>query len=875
MPQSQQETEVAARADRARKVIAAHLRRCGDAGALDRDQLIRAHPELKPELEREIRKLRLIERARIQSESEDGTLEESGSIPPPDSFPGYDVICQIHRGGQGVVYKALEKGSNRKVAIKVMRDGPFAGPHDRSRFLREVQVLGALKHPNIVTVHDSGSTAGHSYFVMEYISGQPLDLYMAGAERSIEFTLKLFGKICDAVNAAHLRGVIHRDLKSSNIRVSASSEPYVLDFGLAKIESGSDEGASTPTMTVTGQFVGSLPWAAPEQVEGSPDRIDLRTDVYALGVVLFQMLTGKFPYNVVGTFREVTDNIVHAEPARPSAVQPRVNDEIDTIVAKCLSKEPERRYQSAGDLARDCRRYLRGEPIDAKRDSSWYVFRKTASRYRVPMAVATAFVLVVIGFGAAMFVLYGRANQEAATAHRVQAVLESMFTELGPSESAGQLTVRGILDQSADRVAEQLALEPRAQVQLMETIANRYAHIGVYDSAAAWMERALRIRRSVLRDVDEIIAVKLTALGSAHWNAGAEDKTEATIKEALMLYRNSLGRASGDAIEALLVLARLYHEQGQFEDAGRLYREALDTCRKLHTEPHADTAHVLTRFGSFLGNAGDHREARRLLEEALAISRTLYAGDHRQLAARMMRLGGELQDSGQYEAALPYVEDGLAMQQRLFPHDEIFVVRGLQTLGLLRKDLGDYEIAETLIQTAIETELRVTGGRENKTVAQSYNSLAKVYSDAGDWERAETPCRESLRIYLELLPRDHMVVSRPMTLLGRILVHQERFTEAEPLLREALAIRRARRGFPGDWKTAKTESILGACLTGLKRYEEAEPLLLHSYPIIARDRGPHHRRTAEALQRLVDLFDGWGKPEQAAEYRAILQAGTQ
>ncbi|MBP7937723.1 MAG: protein kinase [Phycisphaerae bacterium] len=318
---------------------------------------------------------------------------DSGA-PAIDSIPGYSIIREIHRGGQGVVYEAVQKTTRRKVAIKVMREGPFASRQDKTRFEREVHVLAALKHPNIVAIHESGTAAGSFYFVMDYISGQPPDACMAAGRRGVRETLVLFQKICEAVNAAHLHGVIHRDLKPSNIRIDTDGEPQILDFGLAKVAAGEAAGES-PMMTVTGQFVGSLPWASPEQAEGVPGKIDVRTDVYSLGVILYQMLTGRFPYDVVGNFREVLDRIITTPPVRPRLLCGDIDDEVETIVLKCLSKQRERRYQSAGELARDIGHYLAGDPIEAKRDSSWYVLRKNLRRYRAAVAVACGFVLVI------------------------------------------------------------------------------------------------------------------------------------------------------------------------------------------------------------------------------------------------------------------------------------------------------------------------------------------------------------------------------------------------------------------------------------------------------------------------------------------------
>jgi serine/threonine protein kinase len=363
------------------------------------------------------------------------------------AFAGYDILREIHRGGQGVVYQAMQRATKRKVAIKVIHGGPFTGSQGRARFEREVQILGQLNHPNIVGIHDSGVTSDGSFFyVMDYISGQSLDEVLRESKGSpdIEQTIRLFVKICDAVNAAHLKGVIHRDLKPANVRIDVNGEPVVVDFGLAKVGSGDGSDPAEPgrLMTVTGQFVGSLPWASPEQAIGAPDAIDVRTDVYSLGVILYQMLTGKFPYVVVGNMRDVLDNILKAEPSRPSSVHRRINNEVETIILKCLSKERERRYQSAGELARDLRHYLAGDPIEAKRDSGLYVIGKTLQRYRIPAAVAFIFLLTLVIFAISVAVLYRKAEHRRAEAEaarqQTSAALEAESKERRRADENGR-----------------------------------------------------------------------------------------------------------------------------------------------------------------------------------------------------------------------------------------------------------------------------------------------------------------------------------------------------------------------------------------------------------------------------------------------------
>jgi WD40 repeat protein/serine/threonine protein kinase len=398
--------------------------------------------------ERRTRVRALIESARGQAA--ETTLPRGRGVlratSTPDSVPGYDLAEEIHRGGQGVVYQARQRTTGRTVAVKIMREGPFGGPRDHARFEREVQVLAQLSHPNIVGVLDSGTAAGSAYFVMDFVDGVPFDQYViqrmdlpatpslrrgkGGA--TVAETLRLFVKVCDAVHAAHLNGVVHRDLKPNNVLVDAAGEPHILDFGLAKLDAPARDGGEDIAATTAGQFVGSLPWASPEQAAGDSAQIDVRTDVYSLGIMLYQTLTGRFPYQVTGMFHDVLQRIMHADPILPSRLSARpgavgrllplpflttlfrgshpssMDDELETIVLKCLSKDRERRYQTAGELARDVRHYLADEPIEAKRDSGWYVLRKTLRRHRRSAVIAAAFGVLVFGATIALTILYAQ-----------------------------------------------------------------------------------------------------------------------------------------------------------------------------------------------------------------------------------------------------------------------------------------------------------------------------------------------------------------------------------------------------------------------------------------------------------------------------------
>ena len=378
-----------------------------DAGEVLSDEtIISEHPELMPELAERLSVLRTMDV--VERLADTGATPQTGGhtddyhgglLPAADQLEvltGYKILGEIHRGGQAIVYKAAEPSTGRLVAMKVVYGGQFARSRDRLRFDDEIQILRRLNHPNIVAVRHSGSARGLGYFVMAFIEGSSLDDYTSDGLHPVRSTVELFAKICDAVSAAHSKGVIHRDLKPANIRLDKDGEPHILDFGLAKhLQEESADAPLLQWVTAPGEFVGTLPWASPEQVI-SPGEADTRSDVYTLGLILYHLLTGQFPYSVSGDLRSMFNNIVEAEPRKPRAIRREIGNEIETITLKCLAKEPERRYEHAGALARDLRRYLSGKPIEAKQDSAWYVLRRHAQRHRRFVMLAVASLLVVV-----------------------------------------------------------------------------------------------------------------------------------------------------------------------------------------------------------------------------------------------------------------------------------------------------------------------------------------------------------------------------------------------------------------------------------------------------------------------------------------------
>jgi tetratricopeptide (TPR) repeat protein/predicted Ser/Thr protein kinase len=874
MPQRAQNSD---RTSRIQQIIEDCLSRRAGGEDVSNEQLIDSHPDLMPELRDELRKLALVERARAEA-AKTARLPEAGSSelddrfakPLPDWFPGYDVVRELHRGGQGVVYQAIQKSTKRKVAIKVMREGPFAGPRDRSRFEREVQILGQLDHPGIVRIHESGTAAGNFFYVMDYISGQALDAYTAGDGRSIDATLRLFVKICQAVNAAHLRGVIHRDLKPSNIRIDSAGEPHVLDFGLAKLATQPLTDESQPrVMSLTGQFIGSLPWASPEQAEGSPEKIDTRTDVYSLGVILYQMLTGEFPYPVTGNMREVLDNILTAEPARPRTIRPQIDDEVETLVLKCLRKERERRYQTAGELARDVLQYLAGEPIDAKRDSAWYMLRKSVARYRVPAAVSGAFLALIVVFGVTMTLMYQHADRQARRAELYADFLENTLAALDPDTAEGQDTalLRELLDAAAGRVTE-LADQPEVEAAVRQTIGRTYLTIGLFGEAAAQLEGALRIRERLFGDRNLDMAETQYCLAWARKELGEFAAADTLYQEALATRQELLGNEHEQVADVLNGLGELRRAQGKSDQAESLLREALQMRRRLLGEQDPDVASSLACLGSLLRDCGRTAEAEEALRTALAIRREAL-GEHTHTAISLNMLGLLLTDTGAFSEAKEALEEALAMRRRLLPDNHPFIGTSVNNLALWLYARQDYAGAAPLFREAVERARTQPDDEQPQRLATRLYNLAATLHKLGDDQQAEPLCREALQKRREVLGPDHEDTAEPLYLLGKIRLEAGDLGAAERHLRESLSILEATRGADHP-RTARVQYGLGDCLADAGHYEEAEPLLQKAYAGLAATLGSENQYTIAALKRLIEFYEARGLAERAEEYRARL-----
>jgi tetratricopeptide (TPR) repeat protein/tRNA A-37 threonylcarbamoyl transferase component Bud32 len=687
---------------------------------------------------------RQIAAARSQVESTEPIVQQGPTRQPfvaPDAFPGYEVARVIHRGGQGVVFEAVQTSTKRRVALKVLHEGLLAGHHDRVRFEREVYILAQLKHPNIVSIHDSGQIHGCLFFVMDYIDGWPLDVDARIRSSSIRERLVLFRKITEAVNAAHIRGIIHRDLKPSNMLIDEQGEPYVLDFGLAKLFSpGLEPGGHQSVQTTTGQFVGSLPWSSPEQVAGRPDDVDMRTDVYSLGVMLYHALTGQFPYPVSGSVRDVVDRILTAEPVRPSRIVRQIDHEVETIVLKCLQKDRTSRYQNAGELARDIHRYLNHEAIEAKRDNSWYWLKKTVRRHRLPVGIVVALVLAGTAFGLVFTGLHRRAVSAELATSDVSRDLGDLLVKLmyAMGRREGETTdLRRTLDDAA-RLADQFADRP--------DIAGAIHHI----------------------------------VGVVHGNLGNQTEAETHMNRAVALTQHLDRPPPGWGAESRVARGQILRERDEFVEAERLLREGHEQLRGVYGLRHARVLAATFQLAVLYEYVGKLDEAESLLHETLLVQREVLGHLHWDTLMTMKGLAWVLTLRGSVEEANRLSREALDGFLHRFGEvsTETFSAMSIHASVLLAR--GQPHEAERLYRMVLEKRRKKLGFCNPSTLV-SIDNLASLYHRVARFDQAES-------LFQELLAADRESPVRP-TLRSRFRTHYaalltdlQRFEEAEPLL---------------------------------------------------------------------------------------------
>jgi eukaryotic-like serine/threonine-protein kinase len=804
----------------------------------------------------------------------------------PGEGPGtkigrYKLLQLVGEGGFGSVFMAEQtEPVHRRVALKIIKAG-MDTKQVIARFEAERQALAMMDHPNIARVLDAGATdAGRPYFVMELVRGEPVMAYCDEHRMPVRERLELFINVCHAVQHAHQKGIIHRDLKPSNVLVTVADGkpmPKVIDFGIAKATGA--RLTDKTLFTEMHQLIGTPEYMSPEQAEVSGVDIDTRSDIYSLGVLLYELLAGTTPLER-GRLRstplaEIQRLIREEEPPRPSyrfatmastpaaATPLKVNDssaldiaqrrqsepgvltrtlrgDLDWIVMKCLEKDRSRRYASASALTDDIERYLEDQPVTATPPTRAYQLRKFARRNKTMIGGVAALTIALLLGTVGSTIGFVKATQAkklalqkseesslaAAKAAAVSNFLQEMLASVDPSKSLGkEVTIKQALDEAAAKVDTGILKDqPAIEADLRGTIGTTYTALGHYPEAEKHLRTALSIRRKIPDDRSALAQdlVNLSDLLSAQGNRPEEEQC---IREALGLFQQIYAGDRRESAGAEQALAASLRAQGKLAEAEPHYRAALEMRKRLFGAEHGDVAQSLNSLALLAQNKGDLVTSEQLFREALAIRIKVFGQPHPIVADALNNLGNLYYAQKRYQDAEPLLREALAMRRQLFSAD-------------------------------------------HPAIAQSINALANVlWADKHDAMLVEPLRREALAIWRKSLPANHPHIAYALDALGIVLIVQKSYADAEILLKEALAIYES--ASPrDDHRFLRATSLLGEALAGQGRYDEAEVFLLktidglkeHPEPLLAQETG----------RRLIQLYEMWNRPDDAAKWQAEL-----
>ncbi len=770
----------------------------------------------------------------------------------------YKLLEEIGRGGMGVVYLAEQtEPVRRRVALKVIKLG-MDTKGVIARFEAERQALAVMSHPNIARVFDAGVTGtGRPYFVMELVPGIPITDYCDKNTLATNERLELFIPVCEAVQHAHQKGVIHRDLKPSNILVSVQDGkpvPKIIDFGIARATT--QRLSSVTFVTEQGQMIGTPDYMSPEQAEMSGLDVDTRTDIYSLGVLLYQLLTGELPFDPVrlrsGGLNEIQKMLREVEPPKastrvgtrkgtktdaadkrrtdPGSLRRLLKGDLDWITMKAMAKDRTRRYASASELAADIERHLHSEPVLAGPPRASYRIGKYIRRHRVGVAaagVALAAVLAGIAGTTIGFVKARRAERkalsEAQTAKQVSDFLVSLFAVSDPSESKGNtVTAREILDQGAARIERDLAGQPVQQARLMTTIGDVYKSLGLYAKAGMMLDKGLALRREHLGAKSPEVVDSLLSVGDLYRDEGKYDEAEKTLKEALSLSRGRGGEEDLETATVLHALGILYDTQGKFAEAEGDLRRAVEIREKALGPEHEDVARSLNSLAVILWNEGKYDDAEAALKRALAIKEKRLGENHPDVANTLTNLGVLYKSQGKYKEAEPYLVRSLAVMEKVFGPEHPNVADNLNNLAAFYEEQKKYPEAEAAYKRALAIWEKALGP-EHSDVGIVLHNMGNLYRNQGKYAEAEPLYQRALRIWEKALGPNHPYVATNLREQGVLYQDMKKWAEAEALYKRALAIEE-KDAAADPQGLAQTLSDYARLLRDLKRDKEADAL---------------------------------------------------
>jgi eukaryotic-like serine/threonine-protein kinase len=779
----------------------------------------------------------------------------------PEALDGqlgpYRVVRLLGEGGMGVVYLVERADVGSRAALKLLRDA-WLSPSRRMRFQSEQRTLAQLDHPAIAQLHDAGTLPdGTPWFAMEFVEGVPITEYCRSRNVSLAERLRLFRAVCEAVQHAHRHAVIHRDLKPSNILVKPDGTVKLVDFGIAKQLEALDP---TTEPTRTGLRLLTPAYAAPEQFEGK--RLGVHTDVYALGVVLYELLTGALPFDLAGTApHEAARRILESDPVRPSLVAHTSLSasraawaDLDVLCLTAMHRDPARRYRSVEALIRDLDHHLRGEPLDARPDTVRYRLGKFLRRHRGAVAAAALVTLAVIGLSAFYAVRLVRARDaivaEAARTERIQRFMLQLFEggtgEVGP---ASDLRVTELLDKGV-REARSLDADPAVQAELLQTLGGIAQNLGRLDQADELLRDSLAKRRAHFGQDHAEVARSLVALGLLESAGARYDEAEKLIREGLAMLRRHLPpkdpavarttaalgkvlenkgdypgaiRTLGEAVqlqsgrpdaladlsESLTELANSHFYTAEYEKADELNRRVIALDRQLYGDRHPHVADDLINLGAVQYEWGRYAEAERLDREALDIFRAWYGPDHPETASAQTLLARALVKLGRLDEAAGLLTLALATQERVYGKVHPRVASTLNELGHIARQQGRLDEAAADFQRMADIYGQVHHGK-HYLIGIALSNLAGVEQERGQPARAAALFRQVLALYAEVLAPDHPLQGIAHVRLGHALLAQSKPADSEPESRAGYELLAKQPHPPANWLKMARQDLAAA-----------------------------------------------------------------
>jgi serine/threonine-protein kinase len=815
----------------------------------------------------------------------------------------YRVVRELGRGGMGTVVLAVRDDDEyqKRVAVKLLHPGTDSEDIVR-RFRTERQILAAIDHPYVARLLDGGSTDdGLPYLVMEYVEGVPIDRYCDEHGLSITGRLILFRKVCEAVQVAHQNLIVHRDLKPGNILVTADGAPKLLDFGIAKLLN--PELVAAPLdLTRSGRLPMTPEYASPEQIRGEP--VTTASDVYALGVLLYELLTGHRPYRLAGLqFHEIARAICEDEPTRPSAVidlveepgegafagraltpelvsrtregtadrlRRRLRGDLDTIVLTALRKEAGRRYASVERLSEDVRRALEGLPIMARRATLPYRAGKFVRRHRAAVAAALVFVVSLTAFAVVTVRARIAAQSEAARARAVTDFLRETIGSAHPYRGRGRdVTVVEVLGLAVDELGRSFADRPELRAELQQTIGATYASLGRFDEAERLLRSSIETLGRTPGKAEPGVARSLVELGNVYREQSRFDDADRCLQEALRIRERESGPAHPDVAHTLRAIGNLRSRQGRNDEAAALFRRALGIQeRELGPDDH-EVAETLNSLAVVLIDQGELAEAEVVGRRALAIEEKRYGPDHVGLSAALHNLANLCSKLDRHEEAERLCQRSLAITERALGSDHPATALSLDLLALTYDDSDRPELAEQSWRRSISI-LESALGPTHPDLAFPLTNLGQHYVGLGRYAEAEPLLVRAAEIRESALGKEHPEVA--LTLANLALLHDElgRPAQAEELYLRALRIRE-KAGIADDTVAATILHNLAGIYVGQRRYPEAEPLFRRAHVIREEVLGASHESTLGSLLLLGLMLEAQGSPEAEATYRRLLK----